>query len=92
MSSNGFKWGVILIQSSNPNQFVESNQVLCQFQGSLVTTSVRFDNMREQILKQSVATEASYSQVRSLLISLRALAVNCFLCATSGESCSRKCP
>ena len=92
MSSNGFKWGVILIQSSNPNQFVESNQVLCQFQGSLVTTSVRFDNMREQILKQSVATEASYSQVRSLLISLRVLAVNCFLCATSGESCSRKCP
>ena len=91
-SSNGFKWGVILIQSSNPNQFVESNQVLCQFQGSLVTTSVRFDNMRVQILKQSVATEASYSQVRSLLISLRALAVNCFLCATSGESCSRKCP
>ena len=88
---NGFKWGVILI-SSNPNQFVESNQVLCQFQGSLVTTSVRFDNMREQILKQSVATEASYSQVRSLLISLRVLAVPCFLCATSGESCSRKCP
>ena len=86
-SSNGFKWGVILIQSSNP-----SNQVLCQFQGSLVTTSVRFDNMRVQILKQSVATEASYSQVRSLLISLRALAVNCFLCATSGGSCSRKCP
>ena len=30
--------------------------------------------MREQILKQSVATEASYSQVRSLLISLRVLA------------------
>lgn len=86
-SSNGFKWGVTLIQSSNP-----SNQVLCQFQGSLVTTSVRFDNMRVQILKQSVATEASYSQARSLLISLRVLAVPCFLCATSGESCSRKCP
>ena len=87
-----FKWGVILIQSSDPNQFVESNQVLCQFQGSLVTTSVRFDNMRVQILKQSVATEASYSQVRNLLISLRVLAVPCFLCATSDESCSRKRP
>jgi len=33
---------------------------------SLVTTSVRFDNMRVQILKQSVATEASYSQVLQL--------------------------
>ena len=31
--------------------------------GSIVTTSIRFDTVRGQILQEAVATEASYSQV-----------------------------
>ena len=31
--------------------------------GSIVTTSIRFDTVRTQILQEAVATEASYSQV-----------------------------
>ena len=36
--------------------------------GSIVTTSIRFDTVRNQILEEAIATEASYSQVQPRIL------------------------